>query len=287
MPKVSREEPSSSSSSTSLAPLFYAIARECGKVRDDLPIWASKVPDPFRLEENDTHSARRRRYDVPNVPGAFQLFDVFSEEETKRIVSTLDELGFTDDAAVSLPRSIRHNSNLNWIVDDKTLDIVWDRCKDLFLQKNTNQDDTMVKSLPDMFGGKQPLGLNGRFRIYRYEEGDYFQIHTDGSWPGSRVSPDGSSVIQNAFDDRWSMYTILFFLTEDFDGGETEFLVNQFDPTKPARNLNEATRIGIRTPVGGALCFPHGEHPYHCLHSSATITRGVKYIIRSDVLFEL
>ena len=30
----------------------------------------------------------------------------------------------------------------------------------------------------------------------------------------------------------------------------------------------------------------HGHHPLHCLHSSAEITSGTKYIIRTDLLFE-
>jgi hypothetical protein len=45
--------------------------------------------------------------------------------------------------------------------------------------------------------------------------------------------------------------------------------------------------VDVRTPLGGALCFPHGVHPMHCVHGSAPVTSGVKYIIRSDVLFEL
>lgn len=91
----------------------------------------------------------------------------------------------------------------------------------------------------------------------------------------------------NSYDDRWSMYTFLLFLTEDYVGGETQFLVNKFDPSKPAHNYEEAVLKGVRTPIGGVLCFPHGEHPLHCLHSSATISSGVKYVIRTDVLFEL
>jgi hypothetical protein len=45
--------------------------------------------------------------------------------------------------------------------------------------------------------------------------------------------------------------------------------------------------IDIRTPTGSILCFPHGMHPLHCVHSSVPITNGTKYIIRSDVLFKL
>jgi hypothetical protein len=67
--------------------------------------------------------------------------------------------------------------------------------------------------------------------------------------------------------------TFLILLSEDFDGGATRFRVNHND-------------IDIRTPAGSVLCFPHGMHPLHKVHSSVPITRGTKYIIRSDVLFK-
>jgi hypothetical protein len=44
--------------------------------------------------------------------------------------------------------------------------------------------------------------------------------------------------------------------------------------------------VDIRTPAGSVLCFPHGMHPLHRVHSSVPISRGTKYIIRSDVLFK-
>lgn len=202
-------------------------------------------------------------------------------------VETFEELGFTEDAAVSLPRRIRHNSNVVWIADNSTLEILWDRLQDFF-----------VENLEGEFLGRRPIGLNGRFRVYRYEQSDFFKYHTDGSWPGTRVSKtknasgglDGNhyDLIHDGFPNQaWSLYSILFFLTDDFEGGETEFLVQPVDPTHPADDVGSAKKIGVRTPVGGVLCFPHGEHPMHCLHSSTPITRGIKYIIRSDVLFEL
>ena len=97
-----------------------------------------------------------------------------------------------------------------------------------------------------------------------------------GAWPGSRVV-DGR-LIDDAYDDRWSQLTFLLFLSADFEGGATRFFVSPRDP---------GDYVDVRTPLGGALCFPHGTHPLHCVHGSEPITSGVKYIIRSDVLFEL
>ena len=64
-------------------------------------------------------------------------------------------------------------------------------------------------------------------------------------------------------------------------------MVNADAPTKPATAGDKVSHVDIRTPAGSILCFPHGMHPLHCIHSSVPITGGVKYIIRTDVLFEL
>ena len=85
-------------------------------------------------------------------------------------------------------------------------------------------------------------------------------------------------LLDNAYDDRWSQLTFLLFLNDDFEGGATRFYLDPADKTRV---------VDVRTPRGGALCFPHGMHPLHCVHGSQPITAGTKYIIRSDVLFEL
>ena len=154
-------------------------------------------------------------------------------------------------------------------LDDATCDLIWQRCAG------------QIQPIDE----HPALGLNARFRFYRYGVDDFFAPHTDGSWPGSRVVE--GELVTNAYPDRWSLLTILIFLSDDYDGGATQFLVYRDDPSHPARYGDEATAVEVRTPLGGVLCFPHGTHPQHCLHASTPITRGSKYIIRSDVLFEL
>lgn len=53
--------------------------------------------------------------------------------------------------------------------------------------------------------------------------------------------------------------TFLILLNDNFEGGETQFLVNADQPGKPAKR---------------------GDR-------QAQITKGVKYIIRTDMLFEI
>jgi hypothetical protein len=116
--------------------------------------------------------------------------------------------------------------------------------------------------------GKAVLGLNARFRFYRYRPGDYFAPHTDGSWPGSRII-DGQ-LLGNAYDDRWSQLTFLLFLSDDYDGGATRFHVSKADSSHPARQPDDTEIVDVRTPLGGALCFLRaqlaGNHPRQQVH---------------------
>ncbi len=250
---------------------FYIVAKEMGAENPAIPTWASNTGNPANLATGPQSYAAR--HEVPTVPGCFQLFNVLSQVECESLVSLTESLGYLEDAAVSLPRSVRHNHNITWIADDETNDIIWQRCKPLMSDPN------------QIFAGKKSLGLNSRFRFYRYQPGDYFSPHSDGAWPGTRIVD--SQLVHDAYGDRWSQLSFLLFLSDDYAGGATQFYVNKYDPTKPARTNEEVSLVNIRTPLGGALCFPHGTHPLHCLHSSEAIVTGSKYIIRSDVLFEL
>jgi len=249
---------------------FFIVAYEAGAENTPVPTFAAKRENPFALNADSVE--RAERIEVESVPGTFQLLHLLSSDECRRLIEMTERLGYSEDASVSLPRSVRHNENLVWVADETTHDIIWQRCKDL-----------MYDNI-GIFGGKKPLGLNKRFRFYKYGKGDFFKPHTDGSWPGSRVV-DGR-LIANAYPDRFSQMTFLILLNDDFTGGETAFYLDRSDPSKPAKTTENIKVAKVRTPAGGVLCFPHGTHPLHCLHSSEPILSGAKYIIRTDLLFE-
>ncbi len=249
---------------------LYIVARETGAEGTPLPAWASETDNPLGLDDHPFGEIRR--VDVPGVPGAFQLLNVLSRAECEAFIAATEAEGYTQDASVSLPRSVRHNENFVWIVDDTTHRIIWERCRGFLDDRD------------GIFGGKRALGLNQRFRFYKYGEGDFFRPHTDGAWPGSRVVE--RRLVQNAFRDRYSRMTFLVLLSDGFEGGATQFWVDQDDPSKPATRPDTAMLVDVRTPAGGVLCFPHGFHPLHCLHSSEPVLGGTKYIIRTDILFE-
>lgn len=261
-----------STMNNNLTSSFYVVCYESGAENPSLPSWANHESNPASLAA-EYPVETITRHDVADVPGGFQLLNVLSPTECQRLILLSESLGYLKDAAVSLPREIRHNDNVVWITDEQTDGIIWQRLAHLF-----NQD-------LEIFGGKRPLGLNARFRFYRYGQDDFFKFHSDGAWPGSRVV--NGELVTNAYPDRYSMMTFLIYLNEDYEGGATRFLVNADQPGQPATRHSRIKEVDIRTAAGGVLCFPHGMHPLHCIHSGEKVLKGSKYIIRSDVLFEL
>lgn len=112
-----------------------------------------------------------------------------------------------------------------------------------------------------------PLGLNPRLRVLRYDatDNDVFEPHFDAT---TKVG-----------DNMTSLLTVLIYLNDgggdDFDGGETCYI----DHMSP-KNIEAATKITPAT--GKVVVFEHD-----CFHSSVPLQFGTKYVLRTDILFEL
>jgi len=249
---------------------FYVLGYEAGSLNTPVAVFATKEENPLALKPTPANTIQK--VPIKSVPSAFNLLDVLSSDECKKFITMAEDMGYVQDSSISLPRSVRHNDNLVWLIDESMHDLLWSRCE-AFLQDNA------------LYNDKKALALNKRFRFYKYNEGDFFKPHTDGAWPGSSIVDN--KLVYNAYKDRFSQMTFLFFLNDDYSGGATQFLVDKNDATKPATTEENVKYEDISTPKGGVLCFAHGDHPMHCLHSSLKITQGIKYIIRTDVLFEI
>lgn len=100
--------------------------------------------------------------------------------------------------------------------------------------------------------------LNSRFRFYRYEKGQTFKSHIDGKYKES--------------DTCESKLTLLIYLSKPLSGGETTF----FNQTE------SDLRFKIVPQIGQVLVFDH-----HQLHSGDPVLDGVKYVLRTDVMYTL
>jgi 2OG-Fe(II) oxygenase superfamily len=94
-----------------------------------------------------------------------------------------------------------------------------------------------------------PYGLPKDLRFYKYSPGQRFKRHKDGPWKEN---------------GRTSKLTLLVYLNEEFVGGTTDFL-----------------DVKIEASVGKLLLFVHP-----IWHEGTIVTGGIKYVLRSDVLYE-
>jgi predicted 2-oxoglutarate/Fe(II)-dependent dioxygenase YbiX len=103
--------------------------------------------------------------------------------------------------------------------------------------------------------GREAVGLNERFRFYRYAPGEFFHWHHDGAFHRN--------------EHEQSLLTAMVYLNGDFEGGSTDF------------DFHEESITIIPEP-GLVLLFDHGIR-----HQGAAVKRGRKYVLRTDVMYRV
>jgi predicted 2-oxoglutarate/Fe(II)-dependent dioxygenase YbiX len=109
------------------------------------------------------------------------------------------------------------------------------------------------------FRGEQwnVVGLNERLRYLRYSPGDFFSPHFDGCYKRE--------------NGEQSFITLMLYLNEDFEGGATTFL-----------DIDSKAMSKIQPAAGSVLIFQHDIY-----HSGLEVRKGVKYAIRTDVMYKI
>lgn len=120
--------------------------------------------------------------------------------------------------------------------------------------------------VPASRGGLVAVGLNPNLRFYKYEAGQRFGAHVDES---QAVESGGVT-----------LFTVLVYLNDrGLVGGETVF----YDGGGGGKKKQQRVVVCVRPETGLGLCHGHGDD---CLpHEGAKVARGVKYVLRTDVVF--
>lgn len=199
-----------------------------------------------------------RRYAVPHVPGASLLAGVLSRRECDRLVALFEALGYAPDAVPGI-------DCVQVLADASLLAPLWAR---------------VAPALPQRAGGGALVGLNARLRCFRYAPGAVYRPHIDGSWPGSGLHPESGAFLEDAHEGRAvSRYTFLVYLNGGFAGGGTTFFT-------PGAVRGAIDAWAVEPAAGAVLIFPHGDAAGSLVHEGSALDAGVKYVIRSDILYE-
>ena len=142
---------------------------------------------------------------------------------------------------------IRNNDRCIWDSQEE-VDKIWNRIKNF---------------IPKVWNGREVLGLNERLRFLRYEKGQYFAPHFDGTY----MRDNGER----------SYITFQAYLNDGFEGGCTTFLKTT---DLSGGYKEEDIKYEVVPRKGSVLIFQHDM-----LHEGSELLSGRKYSVRTDVMY--
>lgn len=182
---------------------------------------------------------------LDNDPLVFTIDSFYSKAQCESLIEKTEKLGYE-----IAPITVGHQ------VFEYKLDY---RNNDRVIIDDTNFASELFKDLksylPAEFKGWHLLKLNDRFRFYRYTKDQKFSPHPDSRY---RESIDVESKL-----------TLLLYLSEGIEGGETSFFTRDLD-----------LRFKVIPTIGQVLVFDH-----HQIHSGEPVIDGIKYVLRTDVMY--
>jgi prolyl 4-hydroxylase len=174
-------------------------------------------------------------------PYIFTVADVLNPDECLTLISKIELLNPTIATINTMTGTRVHADTRN---NDR---VIFD---DLELAQTLL--NRIQEKAPKEIHGKSFVGINERFRCYRYKPGMRFAPHTDGSFHRDELEQ--------------SFYSFLVYLNDEFEGGNTTFL------TEP--------EVSIKPEIGMGLLF---QHPI--IHEGSVVTKGIKYVVRTDLMY--
>ncbi|MCH2045898.1 MAG: 2OG-Fe(II) oxygenase [Saprospiraceae bacterium] len=204
---------------------------------------------------NKEHHLKIKRKDH-KPKNIYTLSHLLSPTECQSIIKKAHKLGFQEAGLASTQDTYRINNktrnNKRLIIEDKQFAaVLWQRIAHLVDPK---------------FDNRKVHGLNWRFRIYEYAQGQTFAPHVD-----TRMS------LANPKQKDWlTLFSVMIYLNDNFTGGATTF----FDRRKRRSKQLTINRV-IRPKTGMGLVFDH-----LLFHEGSVVDKGIKYAIRSDLIYE-
>jgi hypothetical protein len=230
------------------------------EVKEDIPL-----PQP--LSELD--GPQIEELDLEEWEGenrfAIVVHNVYTHEECQALIDRSESKGY-EAALVNIGGGRQMamgdvRSSDRCIIDDPSF------AEELFqrIRKITNDDPRILypEWAPTTKTGRfRAVGLNERLRFLRYDKGNFFASHMDGTYFR------GNEAGEERAGER-SLVTCQLYLNEGFEGGATRF--ESYDSTKG---------FDVIPKTGSVLLFEHRLN-----HEGSLLIDGRKYAIRTDVMY--
>lgn len=134
---------------------------------------------------------------------AFLINNIVRPDEADLIIQIAEEMGFRPDApGIRTPPGMRMNKSVHWLSNEFMMGEIYRRIKHL---------------LPaELDGDEIHDRLSHRLNMYKYDDGDVFNKHIDGDWPGYGLNDEGDAMEE--WSDVHSKLSMLLYLNGPEEG---------------------------------------------------------------------
>jgi len=253
-------------------------------------------PSTLILAPACVRAPRVRRVDLSRAvgPGIFALTSVFTTSECDLFIRSALACGLVKDDEND-QESMEY---CEICVYNSVVENIWQRICDHF---HADEDEKIEDNSVHYW---LPVGINPRFRIFKYDDKSVYRRHLDGAWPCGTLDErtnefivDTNALTINKENPKATRLTFLIYLTDSFRGGETTFYSVDSD-----NNNNNHEKVIVGNAVvprrGSVLCFPHGDAENSPVHEGSKLfsaghgnnnndnIHNCKFVVRTDVVFE-
>jgi len=261
-----------------------------------LKLFRAISPSTLILAPACVRAPRVRRVDLSRAvgPGIFALTSVFTTSECDLFIRSALACGLVKDDEND-QESMEY---CEICVYNSVAENIWQRICDHF---HADEDEKIEDNSVHYW---LPVGINPRFRIFKYDDKSVYRRHLDGAWPCGTLDErtnefivDTNALTINKENPKATRLTFLIYLTDSFRGGETTFYSVDSD-----NNNNNHEKVIVGNAVvprrGSVLCFPHGDAENSPVHEGSKLfsaghgnnnndnIHNCKFVVRTDVVFE-
>ncbi|MHA2403537.1 MAG: 2OG-Fe(II) oxygenase family protein [Candidatus Kariarchaeaceae archaeon] len=231
------------------------------------------------------HYAQDRIITIPNV---------LSPSDCKTLINQAEEAGFKPSALSGgghgqHPTTGARTSQFYVREDEKLAERIWDKVGN-FVPKSLRH----IKYVPYMHtvthGDEfEPISISPHMRFYKYDPGQFVLKHDD--YRMERFRRDSKT---GQYYQQMTFLTLLVYLNDDFENGNTAFWTKyaqvgtsghcrflRNDNDNDFNKANPPADLKIKPQTGMVLINDHMIQ-----HEGEAPQKGVKYIVRTDILHE-
>jgi hypothetical protein len=193
-----------------------------------------------------------------NDVDGFILKNVLTERECEEWIAAAEAQRFFANGEQELFAGNRKRAT---IMDDGMSDLVWQKLKPYLQPREHDADAHWMYDFKGpghaRSGTYVPYRVSDLLRFSKYSPGGCFWNHTDTTYVRD--------------EDFVGMLTVLVYLNEGYEGGETTI----------QERVNERQKHVVKPEAGMAFVFHHKQ-----VHAGSMVTSGTKYVARTEVVFK-